>query len=214
MEGIEIIRYNPMLQKAFKYIIEESNSNYLPYHNLNHLLTVLKYTDKIAHGEEVYYDKRLPLHLAALFHDVNHSGGKLEDYENIENAEKAFEEFANIHLNINKKFTRDEFDIYSQVVHLIRATQFPYSKPNSATNRFEKIIRDADMMQNFENNWINQTTLGLASESNTSIKDFIPKQRHFLESITFLTKTANKIKEERWSDVMNQFRILEVSVGL
>jgi HD superfamily phosphodiesterase len=211
MEGIEIIRYNPLLQKAFKYIIEKSNSNYLPYHNLNHLLTVLKYVDKIAHGEEVYYDKRLPLHLAALFHDVNHSGGKLKDSENIENAVQAFEFFAHDYMNLADN---DDVNIYDEVFELIRVTEFPYVKANSALTPMEKIIRDADMMQAFESNWINQTTLGLASESNTPIKDFIPKQRHFLESISFLTKTANKIKDERWSDVMNQFRILEVSVGL
>jgi len=211
MEGIEIIRYNPMLQKAFKYIIEKSKSNYLPYHNLNHLLTVLKYADKIAHGEEVYYDKRLPLHLAALFHDVNHSGGKLKDDENIANAIFAFEDFAAEYMDLADN---NDVKVMDEAILLIQATEFPYVKPNSITNHFEKIIRDADMMQAFENNWINQTTLGLASESNTPIKDFIPKQRNFLESITFITKTANKIKEERWSEVMNQFRILEVSVGV
>lgn len=211
MEGIEIIRYNPLLQKAFKYIIEKSKSNYLPYHNLNHLLTVLKYTDKIAHGEEIYYDKRLPLHLAALFHDVNHSGGKLKDSQNIENAIQAFDIFSRNYMNLAD---RNDVFICEQVDALIRVTEFPYVKPNSVTDHFDKIIRDADMMQAFENNWINQTTLGLAAESNIPIKEFIPKQRNFLESINFLTKTGNKIKEERWSDVMNQFRILEVSVGL
>lgn len=211
MEGIEIIRYNVLLQKAFKFIIEESKSNYLPYHNLNHLLTVLKYTDKIAHGEEIYYDKRLPLHLAALFHDVNHSGGKLKDSQNIENAVQAFDDFSYKYMNLADN---DHVVIVDKVFQLIRVTEFPYVQPNSSTDHFEKIIRDADMMQAFENNWINQTTLGLAAESNIPIKEFIPKQRNFLESINFLTKTGNKIKEERWSDVMNQFRILEVSVGL
>lgn len=214
MEGIEIIRYSPILQKAFKYIVENSSSNYLPYHNLNHLLTVLKYSDLIAHGEEVYYDQRTPLHLAALFHDVNHSGGRLKDSENIKNAEKAFEEFADIHLNIGKSFTKDEFNIYSQVVHLIRVTEYPYTTPHSALTPMQKIIRDADMMQAFEYNWINQITLGLAAESKITIKEFIPKQRHFLEDIQFLTETGKKLKQEKWSKIMNEFRILEVSLGL
>ena len=94
MEGIEIIRFSPLLQRAFKYIIENSTSNNLPYHNINHLLTVLKYTDYIAEGELVYYDQRTPLHLAALFHDVNHSGGKLKDCDNILLAITSFKEFA------------------------------------------------------------------------------------------------------------------------
>jgi len=214
MEGIEIIRYNPLLQKALKFIMEKSTSNYLPYHNLNHLLTVLKYSDLIAHGEEVYYDQSTPLHLAALFHDVNHSGGKLKDSENIKNAEKAFEEFAKIYLNLGGGHTKEEFDIYAQVTHLIRVTEYPYVKAHSALTPMEKIIRDADMMQAFEYNWISQTTLGLAAESGMTIKEFIPKQRHFLEDIQFLTDTGKRLKKEKWSKIMNEFRILEVSMEI
>jgi hypothetical protein len=211
MEGIEIIRYNPLLQKAFKYIVEKSISNYLPYHNLNHLLTVLKYSDLIAHGEEVYYDQRTPLHLAALFHDVNHSGGKLKDSENIEYAVIAFENFAQAYMNMS-----DDKDvlIFNEVISLIRVTEYPYVKAHSALTPMEKIIRDADMMQAFEYNWINQATLGLAAEAGMTIRDFIPRQRHFLEDIQFLTSTGKKLKKEKWSKIMNEFRILEVSMEI
>lgn len=217
MEGIEIVKHHHLLLKAFNYIIEFNESNYLPYHNLNHLLTVLKYTDKIAHGEGIYFDQRLVLHLAALFHDVNHSGGKLNDSENIQNAIDGFSDFAITHMAINSMSNEkyhEHNSIYNAVVNLIKVTEYPYVKPNSALSPAEKIIRDADMMQAFENNWVNQTTLGLASESNTPIKEFIPKQRHFLESVVFLTDTALKIKRERWADTMNQFRILEVSLNI
>lgn len=216
MEGIEIVKHHPLLLKAFNHIIEFNKSNHLPYHNLNHLLTVLKYSDMIAHGEGVYFDQRLALHLAALFHDVNHSGGKLKDSENIENAITAFQEFANTHMCVDSKLEnyREDRSVICDVITLIEVTEYPYVKPNSALAPAEKIIRDADMMQAFENNWINQTTLGLASESNTPIKEFIPKQRHFLESVVFLTETALKIKKERWADTMNQFRILEVSLNI
>jgi len=208
MEGIEIIRYSPVLQDGFKYIIENSTSNYKPYHNLNHLLTVLKYSDYIANGEGVYYDQRLPLHLAALFHDVNHSGGKLSDGENIENAVKAFQGFFS--------HTKESIsaEVISKAISLIRVTQFPYTKAHSALDRMEQIIRDADMMQQFEYNWINQATLGLARESNTPVKEFVLKQRHFLEDIQFLTRTAREFKEINWKRIMNEFRILEVSLDL
>ena len=45
-----------------------------------------------------------------------------------------------------------DVDVCDKVFELIRVTEFPYVKPNSATDHFEKIIRDADMMQAFENN--------------------------------------------------------------
>lgn len=210
MEGIEIIRYSPVLQDAFRYIIEHSTSNYMPYHNLNHLLTVLKYSDYIANGEGVYYDQRLPLHLAALFHDVDHGGGEFkDDGENIKRAIKSFFDFT--------KTTSEEIstDIVKKVYPLIESTQYPYITPHSALeNRLQHIIRDADLMQQFEYNWIGQATLGLAKEGGIPIKDFIPKQRLFLEEIKFLTKTASEFKEKNWSKIMNEFRILEVSMCL
>lgn len=206
MNGIEIIRYNPILQKAFRFIIENNKSNNAPYHNINHLLTVLKFVDYIANGEEVYYDQRLPLHLAALFHDVNHSGGKLKDSENIENAITAFMVFAGKNLG--------DHGLVHEVIKLISVTEFPYVKPNSNINKFDMIIRDADMMQQFEYNWISQTTLGLAEESNVGIKEFIKKQRHFLESIIFLTNTAKEFKKDNWKRIMNEFRILEVALEI
>lgn len=211
MEGIEIVKQHPLLLKAFKYIIDFSKSNYLPYHNLNHLLTVLKYSDMIAHGELVYFDQRTSLHLAALFHDVNHSGGKLKDSENIDNAVKSFMEFANMYMDL---YDKDDVRIYDEVIDLIKVTEYPYVKANSTLTKLEKIIRDADLMQAFEYNWINQTTLGLSSENNVPIKEFIPKQRLFLESVSFFTDTALIIKNERWANTMNQFRILEVSLEI
>ena len=128
MEGIEIIRYHQTLQHAFAYIVQNSTSNYLPYHNLNHLLTVLKYSDLIAREEGVYYDKRLPLWVAALFHDVNHSGGELKDSENINNAKKAFRQFCSM-CNLSEDFR-------VEVENIIEATEFPYVQPNSNITQF------------------------------------------------------------------------------
>lgn len=208
MEGIHIIQRSELLQKAFAYIVDNSTSNYLPYHNLNHLLTVLKYVDSLAQEEGIYFDKRMPLHIAALFHDVNHSGGKLSDAENIQNALDAFEKF---HAWLPYTMTPEELILTREN---ITATQFPYVQANSIITHQQKIMRDADMMQQFEYNWINQTTLGLAMESNTDIRKFIHHQRHFLESTIFLTPSANDFKARNWARMMDEFRILEVSLGV
>lgn len=209
-EAIEIIRTSPVLQDAFRYIVENSTSNYMPYHNLNHLLTVLKYSEYIAHGEGLYYDRRLPLYLGALFHDVDHLGGAHKsDKENIARAIDAYTRFVDT--------TKEDISMETsnRTILVIEATEFPYREPHSSIeDKMKMIIRDADMMQQFEYNWIMQATLGLAKESGLSVKDFIPKQRHFLEEIQFLTKTGKKFKEQNWSRIMDEFRILEVSMDL
>jgi len=210
MEGIHIIQRSELLQKAFAYIVDNSTSNYLPYHNLNHLLTVLKYVDYLAQEEGIYFDKRMPLHIAALFHDVNHSGGKLSDGENIQNAITAFKKFYENHVD----YLMEDTKLIDQIVDNIACTQFPYVQANSITTHQQKIMRDADMMQQFEYNWINQTTLGLAMESGTDIRKFIHNQRHFLESTIFLTPSANEFKARNWARMMDEFRILEVSLGV
>ncbi len=209
MEGIEIIKYSSILQDALKYIFKKNTSNNMPYHNFNHLLTVLKYCDYIANGEGVYYDQRLPLHLAAMFHDFDHLGGaQNNDRENIERAVAGFKDFVD--------FTKEDMnlDLYNQVISIIEASEYPYHKAHTAIGRLEQIIRDADLMQQFEYNWISQTTLGLALEIGITVEEFIPKQRVFLEEIKFLTKTARNFKKRNWTKIMNEFRILEVSLGI
>ena len=101
-----------------------------------------------------------------------------------------------------------------EVHKLIEATQYPYVQPESTLTQKQKILRDADMMQAFEYNWINQITMGLASELKMDVEEFIPKQRLFLESVQFRTETAKRLKKEKWANIMNEFRILEVSMGI
>jgi hypothetical protein len=207
-EALDIIERHKIVQKAFRYIFENNPSNYLPYHDLNHAMTVLKYCDYLAEKEEVYFDKRIPLYLGALFHDFNHSGGKLSEPENIENAKAGFNEFA-MQENLSA-------NIMVLVNGIIEATEYPYNVnlPHSKCTKLQKIIRDADMMQQYECNWVSQSTLGLAKEAGQDPKKFIPYQRRFLEELKFLTKAAQKFKEEHWSRVVHEFRVLEVSMGM
>ena len=95
LEAIEIIDKHDYLQKGFKYVINNSTSNDAPYHNLNHLLTILKYVynglevEGITDKEEVKN-----ILIAALFHDVDHSAGKKKDDENIIMAKSAIKKFS------------------------------------------------------------------------------------------------------------------------
>jgi len=201
LEAIEIIDKYDYLQKAFKYIILKNNSNDKPYHNLNHLLTVLKYCYIGASQEGVADEKELrELLLSAIFHDVNHTGGKKTDDINIKNSKKSIKDFVN----------SQEIDVDLESINkILDATQYPYVIDGKDLNLRQAIIRDADLMQVFEYNWIHQNIAGLSSELNMSFIDFVKPQRKFLDSAEFNTNWGKEMKKERWSDVMSQYEMFE-----
>lgn len=207
-EALDIIEKHELLQRAFKYVFENNPSIDLPYHDIEHAMTVLKYSEYLAKKEQVYFDKRMSLYLAALFHDFGHSGGKLSDTENIKIAKKGFREFA--------KQENLGGGMRLAVEQIIDATEYPYNLniPHSKASKLQKIIRDADMMQQYERNWVSKSTLGLAREGGLDPKEFIPYQRRFLEELKFLTKSANRFKQKHWSRIVHEFRVLEVTMGL
>jgi len=201
LEAIEIIDKYDYLQKAFKYIILNNKSNNNPYHNLNHLLTVMKYCHLGAISEKITDEKELrELLIAAIFHDVNHSGGKKTDDINIKNSKKSIKDFVE----------SQEVDVDLEVINeILDATQYPYVIEGKSLNKRQAIIRDADLMQVFEYNWIHQNILGLSTELNMNFLDFVQPQRKFLDSVEFNTKWGNEIKKEMWKGVIKQYEMFE-----
>ena len=201
LEAIEIIDKYDYLQKAFKYIITKSKSNHSPYHNLNHLLTVLKYSYQGAKSEKLTSRKEFrELMIAAIFHDVDHSAGKKKDDVNVENSKKAINEF----------ITKEKIDVdIDNINKLLDATQYPYVIEGKDLNLSQSIIRDADLMQVYEYNWIQQNIAGLSEELNLDFISFLGSQRKFLENCEFNTSWGKKMKKDNWSNVMRQFKMLE-----
>lgn len=201
IEAIEIIDKFEYLQKAFKYIILNNKSNDNPYHNLNHLLTVLKYCYIGSKKELITDEKELrELLLAAIFHDVNHSGGKKTDDINVSNSKKAIKEFVE----------SQKIDVSIDAINeILDATQYPYVLDGSKLNKRQSIIRDADLMQVFEYNWIHQNIYGLSSELNMDFLDFVKPQRKFLDSVEFNTKWGKKMKKELWKRAISQYEMFE-----
>lgn len=201
IEAIEIIDKFEYLQKAFKYIILNNKSNDNPYHNLNHLLTVLKYCYIGSKKELITDEKELrELLLAAIFHDVNHSGGKKTDDINVSNSKKAIKEFVE----------SQKIDVSIDAINeILDATQYPYVLDDSKLNKRQSIIRDADLMQVFEYNWIHQNIYGLSSELNMGFLDFVKPQRKFLDSVEFNTKWGKKMKKELWKRAISQYEMFE-----
>lgn len=205
LTGIEIIGKYDYLQKALKYIIENSSSNDLPYHNLNHLITVMKYCHEglvfIGAKDESIYKLLL---VSALFHDVNHSGGKLSDDKNIELAKKSLIDFVE-----SESMDIDLDDAFG----ILDATQYPYVIESSELTTLQSIIRDSDLMQIYEYNWLQQNILGLAKELNISIVDFLPGQKKFMDSAVFNTQYGIELKKLKWDSLINEYDILEKSLN-
>jgi len=200
IEAIEVINKLDYLQKAFKYILLNSKSNNNPYHDLNHLLTVMKWCYHGAKYEGISGKPLKELLIASIFHDVNHSGGKKSDEENIKDAKK-----------IMKKFIESEkidVDVYS-MNEILDATQFPYVIDAKDLNIRQAIIRDADIMQIYQYNWIQQNIYGLAQELSIDFIDFLKPQKKFMDSAEFNTEWGRNLKKEKWGDVIKQFKMLE-----
>lgn len=200
LEAIEVINKFDYLQKAFKYILLNSKSNDNPYHDLNHLLTVMKYCHQGAVYEGVTGKSLKELLLVAIFHDVNHSGGKKSDEENIKEAKK-----------VMKKFIESEdVDVNIDAMNeILDATQFPYVIESKDLNIRQAIIRDADIMQIYQYNWIQQNISGLAQELNMNFIDFLKPQKKFMDSAEFNTNWGRELKKEKWGNVNKQFKMLE-----
>lgn len=211
-EGIEVISNSETLSNGFKWIIKNSTSNDLPYHNLNHLLTVVKYVNEgLNHYAYPEDEKREIILLATLFHDVNHSGGKETDEVNVNNSKAALtkflvREYSDATLDKNEDRLKAELKL---AFNLLDATQYPYAIDKNYLSLEQGIIRDADLMQVFEYNWVHQNIFGLAKELNLPFKNFIGGQRAFLEGAEFNTEYGIIMKNKHWGKVMSEFEMLE-----
>ena len=198
---IEIINKHASLQKAFKYVFFNNKNNYAPYHNLNHLLTVTKHVYFGLEFENLLNTKNAKeLLLAAMFHDVNHSLGQKTDAENIAVAKKSLLNFIR-----KEKIFADVAFMFSA----IEATEYPYTVLSKDLDVFHKIIRDADMMQLFELNWIQQSILGISKEQNISLSKFIKGQQKFLASVKFSSAYGKQMKKLKWAQLKKEIQLLE-----
>jgi HD superfamily phosphodiesterase len=169
---------------ALKYIIDNSTSNYGPYHNLNHTVTVTRFAIHIGESEKLNEVEMKELLIAAIFHDYNHTLGDKKDDVNVRNAQNGVEEFVktiNIDVNIDN------------VKNIIAATQFPYVIEESELNLQQQIMRDCDMCQLFESNRLQFNYLGLQKEIGIDFKSQLDSQESFYDSVKFRTNEGKRL---------------------
>ena len=197
---VKLKEIDNIFYEAKTYILE-NNLVENDYHNNEHMINVFDNAMILFNHYKDEY-KLIPYHklvlgLAALFHDFDHSGGKLKDSENIELALVALKEFLVI---INKS------DLYDDIKNIIIATEFPHLDID--LDILQKIIRDADTMGGIIEGWKSVVT-NLASEYNKSIEEFIPTQIKFLYNVKFNTDYCNgllKNNKEKIIEELNKMK--------
>ena len=190
--------------EAKTYILE-NNLVENDYHNNEHMINVFNNAMVLFnHYKDEYklppYHK-LVLGLAALFHDFDHSGGKLKDSENIELALVALKEFL---VTINKS------DLYDDIKNIIIATEFPHLDID--LDILQKIIRDADTMGGIIEGW-KSVVANLASEYNKSIEEFIPTQIKFLDTVKFNTDYCNELLKNNKEKIIEELNKMSTTLN-
>jgi hemerythrin len=193
LNGIEVIK-KLKLEDHLGNLLNDNKSNNAPYHNLNHTLCVIKNVYYLANQEDLNNKEIKNLVLAAIYHDFNHSQGEKKDDENIKEAIKAL-----------KKYVEGDT---TDIEELIKATQYPYVIEDKDLSDSQKVLKDADVMQIFEDNFIQQVIYGLSTELKMSVKDFLPIQIKFLDNLKYYTKAAQEISKSRLSTIKDETNFL------
>ena len=185
---IKKIKRHLLLEKSFYHVINNNESVNLPYHNTRHLIKVFDSCMEIARGYNLSEHDLVVLGVAALFHDYNHSGGKLTDAENVQIAIDEFNKF----YELNK----DLFDgiHYISIGHLITYTEFPKTK--EPENDIQKILMDADLIQAFDIDWFLYAVKGLSMERGVTVQKALVDQTNFINNVSFYTRYASKLHKK------------------
>jgi HD superfamily phosphodiesterase len=188
-----------------------------PYHNNEHQLQVAYHAvNAYMHDvKEAVVQKDIDtLVVAALFHDFDHSGGKLKDEENIQRALQFVQGSAFKAIAVKQQVEVE------QVVELIRVTEFSGGVfPNEPQNLMAKALRDADLCSIFSAEGRMLIKYGLFEEINKKpieaatleeINNFALNNRKFLLNAKFYTTYGQRLKEDQLERCL---RLFERHVG-
>lgn len=159
-----------------------------PYHNFRHgTHTMWESYDGAAFHHLMPRKFRNSL-IGGLKHDENHSGKiRGKDREEVATAVKSLRE----------TILEEDRPELSEIEDLLWATEFPYTIAADQLTIGQKIIRDADMSQNFSTAWMQQSWLGLAQEMDAELVKFLKFRPEFLKSIVFHSAWGKQKFESR-----------------
>ena len=155
------IGYAEVFDWFYSHNIGKANGYHNNTHTFNVVELVKQYCDSKNMGES-----RMRVHLvAALFHDFCHSGGKLEDSENISialNGLRKMMEEVGLTMPLTFKFMLPLDRVYA--FYLIDSTKYPYKGLNIDKFAHLRVIREADILSYEHKKWKKYVYEGLCSE--------------------------------------------------
>jgi len=205
MDAIELIISKPELHSMFRFIVKENESNFAPYHNLEHLMFIASKCYEGAQYHSMTEKEGVDMIIAGLLHDFSHSMGKLPDSENVKNA---IEYGKSVCLNMTDLFEDGE-DYDQRIGRVIRATEYPYVIPAKDLDVQQSIIRDADLMQIFEPTWFSHVFCGLKEEIGIDEGEFVIMQEKFLGNLEMNTEWGKEYWDDEKDRVMKNINNLK-----
>lgn len=182
--------------KAKRFVKSKDTGN--PYHNFNHILSVLDRVQKNPLYNTLKEDERILLDLSALFHDAGHSRFNSEE-ENLAIAVSLLEEFR----VSSGDLTVTESEVISELIYSTDNRNLNFVKDDDLY-LMRAILKDADVTQTFIKGgevWRDRLSkeFGMELNSNTDLS--------FLKSVNILTPYGKRVtddwKARNFSEVNN-----------
>lgn len=204
-EALKIIENVHMSSRDRLMLMARSGS-----HNLNSYHNTLHELQHVYWAWSCYVNESAPdgpkegpnaqdLVMASLYHDHNHSGGRLPDAQNIERA---------------VEFVQREWNVKEPILKLIQVTQFNGEGfPVDPENLAERCMRDADLMSIYSQEG-HRLLLGLFEEmsgkpfrefSEDQVRDSISRSENFLWLHDMYTDHGRRMKDEHLSHSLKVF---------
>jgi hypothetical protein len=179
------------------YFIKNNKGNLNPYHNLYHMQCVVENVSILTSGSGLDEEDVRKLLIAAIFHDFNHTTNKDTESNNIEDAIQGLQECCTA--------LGEEF--HASYVNLIQSTSYPYINEAFDLSYSEQILRDADMLQCFDKNYIQQVAIGLSNEWKMDMVKSLDVQYNYVSNVEFCTPIG---REQAVKHRVNTLRMLNM----
>lgn len=194
------IAYDYDLGAHWEYFCARNTAAGLSYHNRYHtawmITKVFRMASDPCFNATIGINQLQSLILAAMFHDMNHSGGVEKDTANVTRAAECLREAVAV---VPYLKNANMLDIITCAEKAIICTQYPFIVPPA--NDVECILRDADIMQGMTEHFVKIIYIDLFSEllvSNPGMtfEQYMRGQKQFLTDAEMFTPHGKDAKEK------------------